>query len=159
MVNRRPGIQHSPRRYMRDRSTVGGEASFITWVSQWRVVVKIRSRVAAVGFSAALVVAGLAWPAASMAASQTCGGTGSVTTTKGTLPDGAAFLIQCPNGAWNGTLFLYSHGYVAPGSSNPAQDVGDPVTGTWLLSHGYALAGSSYATTGWAIQQALPDQI
>jgi pimeloyl-ACP methyl ester carboxylesterase len=28
-----------------------------------------------------------------------------------------------------------------------------------LLSHGYALAGSSYATTGWAIQQALPDQI
>ena len=120
---------------------------------------KIRSRVAAVGFSAALVVAGLAWPAASMAASQTCGGTGAVTTLKGTLPDGAAFMIQCPNGAWNGTLFLYSHGYVAPGQPNPAQDVGDPVTGTWLLSHGFALAGSSYATTGWAIQQALPDQI
>jgi pimeloyl-ACP methyl ester carboxylesterase len=123
------------------------------------VVVNIRSRVAAVGFSAALVVAGLAWPAASMAASQTCGGTGSVTTLKGTLPDGAAFLIQCPNGAWNGTLFLYSHGYVVPGTNNPAQDVGDPVTGAYLLSHGFALAGSSYATTGWAIQQALPDQI
>jgi len=60
---------------------------------------------------------------------------------------------------WNRTLFLYSHGYVVPGSSNPAQDVGDPVTGTWLLSHGYALAGSSYSSTGWAIQQALPDQI
>ena len=29
----------------------------------------------------------------------------------------------------------------------------------WMLGHGYALAGSSYATTGWAIQQALPDQI
>ena len=28
-----------------------------------------------------------------------------------------------------------------------------------MLSHGYALAGSSYATTGWAIAQALPDQI
>src|SRR5258707_6916209 len=28
-----------------------------------------------------------------------------------------------------------------------------------MLDHGYALAGSSYATTGWAIQQALPDQI
>src|SRR5215831_14233177 len=142
-----------------DRSTVGDEASFITVVSQWRVVVKIRSRVAAAGFSAALVIAGLAWPAASLAASQTCGGTGSVTTVSGTLPDRAAFRIQCPNGTWNGTLFLYSHGYVVPGRPNPAQDVGDPVTGAWLLSHGFALAGSSYATTGWAIQQALPDQI
>ena len=45
------------------------------------------------------------------------------------------------------------------GSANPAQDAGDRVTATWLLGHGYALAGSSYATTGWAIQQALPDQI
>ncbi len=60
---------------------------------------------------------------------------------------------------WNGTLVLYSHGYVAPGSANPATDAGDPVTGGWLLDHGYALAGSSYATTGWAIQQAIPDQI
>jgi len=59
---------------------------------------------------------------------------------------------------WNKTLFLYSHGYVAPGESNPAQDVGDPVTGGWLLTHGFAIAGSSYATTGWAIAQALPDQ-
>jgi pimeloyl-ACP methyl ester carboxylesterase len=94
-----------------------------------------------------------------MAASQTCGGTGSVTTVNGNLADGAAFKIQCPAGTWNGTLFLYSHGYVVPGSSNPAADVGDPVTGAWLLSNGFALAGSSYATTGWAIQQALPDQI
>ncbi len=60
---------------------------------------------------------------------------------------------------WNRTLFLYSHGYVTPGSPNPATDVGDPVTGGWLLAHGFALAGSSYASTGWAIQQALPDQI
>jgi pimeloyl-ACP methyl ester carboxylesterase len=28
-----------------------------------------------------------------------------------------------------------------------------------MLSSGYALAGSSYATTGWAIHEALPDQI
>ena len=28
-----------------------------------------------------------------------------------------------------------------------------------MLASGFALAGSSYATTGWAIQQALPDQI
>jgi pimeloyl-ACP methyl ester carboxylesterase len=79
-------------------------------------------------------------------------------TITGTLPDGATYEIQVPR-AWNGTLFLYSHGYVVPGSPNPATDVGDPLTGAWLLDHGYALAGSSYATTGWAVQQALPDQI
>ena len=76
----------------------------------------------------------------------------------GKFKDGATYLIQVPSG-WNGTLFLYSHGYVVPGANNPAMDVGDPLTGGWLLSHGYALAGSSYATAGWAVQQALPDQI
>jgi len=94
------------------------------------------------------------------ASPSTCGGSGSVTTVNGTLADGATYLIQCPPGAWNGTLYLYSHGYVSPtSSSNPAQDVGDPVTAAWMLGHGYALAGSSYASTGWAIAQALPDQI
>ena len=82
----------------------------------------------------------------------------TVTTKTGTLADGATYEIQVPSN-WNGTLFLYSHGYVVPGSANPATDVGDPVTGQWLLDNGYALAGSSYASTGWAIQQALPDQI
>jgi len=93
------------------------------------------------------------------ASPSTCGGSGSVTTVNGTLADGATYLIQCPPGAWNGTLYLYSHGYVTPGGSNPAQDVGDPVTRAWMLGHGYALAGSSYASTGWAIAQALPDQV
>jgi pimeloyl-ACP methyl ester carboxylesterase len=82
----------------------------------------------------------------------------AVTTHTGTLADGATFLIEVPAN-WNGTLFLYSHGYVVPGSSNPAQDVGDPFTRFFMLSSGYALAGSSYATTGWAIHEALPDQI
>jgi len=103
----------------------------------------------------------VAWgPAAapSLAASgpTTCATTAR--TLNGTLADGATYLIQVPAN-WNCTVFLYSHGYVTPGSANPAQDVGDPETGAWLLAHGYALAGSSYASTGWAIQQALPDQI
>ena len=82
----------------------------------------------------------------------------SVTTKAGPLPDGATYLIQVPSN-WNGTLFLYSHGYVIPGSPNPAQNVGDPATGAFLLANGFALAGSSYAHTGWAIQEALVDQI
>jgi pimeloyl-ACP methyl ester carboxylesterase len=81
-----------------------------------------------------------------------------VTTLTGSLPDGATYLIEVPAN-WNGTLLLYSHGYVVPGSSNPAQDIGDPLTRFFVLSNGFAIAGSSYATTGWAIQQALPDQI
>jgi pimeloyl-ACP methyl ester carboxylesterase len=90
-----------------------------------------------------------------------CGGAwaqSGVTMKTGTLPDGAAYLIEVPSN-WNGVLFLYSHGYVVPGSANPATDVGDPATRFFMLSSGFALAGSSYATTGWAVEQALPDQI
>jgi len=81
-----------------------------------------------------------------------------VKTYRGKFSDGATYLIQVP-ASWNGTLLLYSHGYVIPGFSNPAVDVGDPITGNYLLKNGYALGGSSYASTGWAVQQALPDQI
>src|SRR5579863_5597614 len=81
-----------------------------------------------------------------------------VKTYRGKFSDGAKYLIQVPS-KWNGTLLLYSHGYVIPGFSNPAVDVGDAITGAYLLANGYALGGSSYASTGWAIQQALPDQI
>ncbi len=115
-------------------------------------------RIAGIAFAAALLTSALTSAAPALATAQTCGGSGAPTTVTGTLPDGAAYKIECPAGPWNGTLFLYSHGYVAPGNPNPAQDAGDPVTGGWLLGHGFALAGSSYATTGWAIQQALDDQ-
>jgi pimeloyl-ACP methyl ester carboxylesterase len=76
---------------------------------------------------------------------------------EGTFPDGAKYLIEVPPN-WNHTLVLYSHGYTV-GPENPALDVGDAVTGGWLLTHGFALGGSSYATTGWALEQAFPDQI
>lgn len=81
-----------------------------------------------------------------------------VSTFNGTLGDGATYLIEVPAN-WNGTLFLYSHGYIEPGAKNPAMDVGDPLTKLFMLGSGFALAGSSYATTGWAIHEALPDQI
>ncbi|MGO8956036.1 MAG: alpha/beta hydrolase family protein [Streptosporangiaceae bacterium] len=117
------------------------------------------SRLLAAAAVAAAVVLPTSASASASPAHQACGGTGSVATVAGSLRDGATYEIQCPAGDWNGTLFLYSHGYVEPGAANPAQDVGDPATGAWLLAHGFALAGSSYSTTGWAIAQALPDQI
>ncbi len=87
-----------------------------------------------------------------------CGSAAAQQHITGTLADGATYVIDVPP-LWNGTLLLYSHGYVVPGSPNPAEDVGDPITGGFMLAAGYALAGSSYATTGWAVQQAIPDQI
>lgn len=110
------------------------------------------SRVAA-GAVLALGLAGASVPA--LAGPAAAAGPQTLT---GTLPDGATYKIEVP-ASWNGTLFLYSHGYVAPGSANPATDVGDPITGAALLAQGFALAGSSYAKTGWAIENALPDQI
>ena len=119
----------------------------------------VRSRkLAGIALAAGLAIGGLTASTAA-AATSSCGGSGAVSTLNATLSDGATYTIQCPAGAWNGTLYLYSHGYVVPGASQPGRDVGDPVTGAWMLAHGYALAGSSYASTGWAIQQALPDQI
>ena len=87
-----------------------------------------------------------------------CGSAAAQQHITGNLPDGATYVIDIPAN-WNGTLLLYSHGYVTPGSPNPAQDVGDPLTGGFMLAAGYALAGSSYATTGWAVHEAIPDQI
>ena len=76
----------------------------------------------------------------------------------GTLPDGSTWLIDVPT-TWNGTLLLYGHGLVPPGSPNPAEVAPDPVTRAGLLADGYALAGSSYASTGMAVDEAVTDQL
>ena len=70
----------------------------------------------------------------------------------------AQYTIEVPK-PWNGTLFLYSHGYVAPGGNNQSSAIPDTVTGQWLLANGYAAAASSYSSTGWAIEDALRDQV
>lgn len=81
---------------------------------------------------------------------------------EGQLPSGATYLMDVPAG-WNGTVLLYSHGYRAAGWPNPAQDSPDGDTGSGtnakLLNEGYALIGSSYATTGWAVTDAVSDQL
>jgi pimeloyl-ACP methyl ester carboxylesterase len=70
----------------------------------------------------------------------------------------AAYRIDVPAG-WNGTLFLYSHGYVAPGANNKAVAAPSVEATAWLLNHHFAIAGSSYSTTGWALEDAFKDQI
>jgi pimeloyl-ACP methyl ester carboxylesterase len=72
---------------------------------------------------------------------------------------GAAYEIQMPT-RWNGSLLLYSHGYrfaepsppnFEPVSTAPAPAPNQEVA-TALLAKGYALAGSAFASNGWAVQ-------
>src|SRR5260370_3085394 len=109
-----------------------------------------------------LFIASVALLLLSLAGSARAQAVVTVTTKTGTLADGATYLIEVPAN-WNKTLLLYSDGYVPPHPGpqplQDARDVGDPFTRGFMLSHGFALAGSSYATTGWAIHEAIPDQI
>jgi pimeloyl-ACP methyl ester carboxylesterase len=83
-------------------------------------------------------------------------GCGKVACT-GTL-GGAKYEIELPR-TWNGTLLLFSHGYrparPAPPDFAPvqtdAQDAPTDAVATALLAKGYALAGSAYASNGWAV--------
>ncbi|MHC3468998.1 alpha/beta hydrolase family protein [Streptomyces sp. 7R007] len=84
--------------------------------------------------------------------------TASDTHLEGRLPSGAAYVMDVP-ADWNGTVLLYSHGYTPAGAPNTAQDAPGSDTRTTLLAEGYALIGSSYATTGWAVTDAVPDQL
>lgn len=79
--------------------------------------------------------------------------------------DGARYSIKLP-AKWNGTLLLYSHGYrfAQPGppdfspvntdpqvSSTDRDGTGSDALTQKLLAEGYALAGSSYKSNGWAV--------
>jgi len=79
--------------------------------------------------------------------------------------DGAKYAIKLPKN-WNGTLLLYSHGYrfaapappnFAPVDTNPqvsstdSDGTGADPLSSKLLADGYALAGSSYKSNGWAV--------
>ncbi len=78
--------------------------------------------------------------------------------------NGAAYEILMPE-SWNGTLLIYSHGYrpaepfppnfnpvVTTATPVPGWDSGDKGLGEALLERGYALAGSSYSSNGWAVE-------
>jgi pimeloyl-ACP methyl ester carboxylesterase len=81
--------------------------------------------------------------------------TGTTTETSGLT---AQFKLEVPPN-WNKTLVLYSHGYNSFTVPLPPDDAGDPATGAYLLSQGYAIAGSAYALAGWSLEQAFQDQI
>lgn len=103
-------------------------------------------------------------PSSISSACITPGSTNKLTVTLG----GANDTIEVPQN-WNGTLLLFSHGYfpavswyTSPSSGPFAISVGDTsdaATRTQELADGYALAGSDYSQEGWAIQQAISDNL
>jgi dienelactone hydrolase len=83
-----------------------------------------------------------------------------VTSYTGSLPNGTTWKADVPAN-WNGTLLLYSHGYLPTfvGAPNLPQNAPDPQTAAALLAEGYGLTGSSYAAAGWALNTAPQDQL
>ena len=79
-------------------------------LAQWSVIMNRARKLAGIAFSAALLIAAFTPAAPALAAAQTCGNSGAVTTLTGILGDGADYRIECPAGAWNGPLFLCSPG-------------------------------------------------
>src|SRR6266849_4559080 len=69
-----------------------------------------------------VVVLALGVSVTTAAAAPPCSTASGLTTCADKFADGATYLIEKPAN-WNQTLLLYSHGYVRPGSQNPAQDV------------------------------------
>lgn len=75
---------------------------------------------------------------------------------EGTTHQANNWRIEMPED-WNGTLLLFSHGFVH-GPDNPARN--RPHEGAEeLLARGYALAGTSYRATGWSLEEAVPSQL
>ena len=75
---------------------------------------------------------------------------------------GAPYEIRVP-AEWNGTLAVYAHGYSDaadhPGETEnrtPQAFVNDVVE-QQMLAAGYAVAGSAYASNGWAVADAIQD--
>jgi len=102
----------------------------------------------------AVVTATAFVPMAALAADRSS----EIRTIDGALADGATYRIEVPQ-HWNGTVALYSHGLRFPGEDNPAETSPSDLTRRTLLDEGVALAGSSYARTGFALPEAIDDQL
>ncbi|GAA1763899.1 alpha/beta hydrolase [Kocuria aegyptia] len=111
----------------------------------------------AVALATAAALPAAAAPTTLVAASPGTSAPAATTVATGTLDNGAAWQAEVP-ADWNGKVVLFAHGF-RPGPANPAWDAGFDPTAQELIRRGYAVASSSYATTGWALETAVQDQL
>jgi pimeloyl-ACP methyl ester carboxylesterase len=132
---------------------------------------KNQTKFASVLLSVALVSFGIsAGPAQAIDNRPACGlDVGGVTVCEGATKDGAKYAIQVPED-FNGTVFLYSHGYqysvdVPPLGYSTATALDNPTIGPdeivnqTLLAQGYALAGSTFPVLGWNAAEAVKTNV
>ncbi|GLB67840.1 alpha/beta hydrolase family protein [Arthrobacter mangrovi] len=120
-----------------------------------------RTIVSATALSAVLAAAALpaavAAPQATNGSSPAAPAQAAPSVATGALANGATWRAEVP-ADWNGKLVLFAHGFRA-GPANPAWDNSFAPTASELVKRGYAVASSSYAATGWALETAAQDQL
>jgi alpha-beta hydrolase superfamily lysophospholipase len=76
----------------------------------------------------------------------------------GVLND-APYKIRVPTNDWNGVLILHSHWYYYPPPLEPEAAHGGTATEDFLLSNGYAVAGSTFRGSGWQVKEGTHDLV
>jgi pimeloyl-ACP methyl ester carboxylesterase len=106
------------------------------------------------------IVAGLLASSSSASAARSMAAVDEGRRTYAGTIDGAEYRVEIPE-RWNGTLVLYSHGYVAPHWAYEGVRVSNaPETEEWLLRNGYAVAASNYQSLiGFQVVRGQHDQV
>ena len=76
---------------------------------------------------------------------------------EGTL-NRADYKIRVPEN-WNGTLLVYAHGYYGEFPDEPDAAPGGEAGEITLLTMGYAVAGTSFRCTGWAVKEGIQNTL
>ena len=125
--------------------------------------------------ASALAATGLAFVPTTASAAPICSTANYIETCGGVTSDGAKYAMMVPAN-FNGTMFIYSHGYrynqdvpfagyaVSMVTNNPVPapmpgGVTDKGVIQYLLSNGYGITGSAYATQGWNAEAAVATDV